>query len=260
MVFYKKKGYPKEKEIVLCKVKKILPHSVFAELVEYHNKEGMIHISELSNRWTKNINNVVSVGEKIVCRVERINKKKGYIDLSKKRATSGEEKNKKNEVKNENRVEKLINHVCKKNGVKLEEFYDKTGFNIVKEYGSLYNYYQEFTQDEKVINDLKMGKKVKEGIKQAFNSLMKKNRVSVKQEVKFYAQARNGLENLKKFVKKVKSGLEMDDSELEITYINAPNYLIRVESRNYKTANKIVEEFKQRMEDLSKEYNIKIVE
>ena len=66
MVFYKKKGFPNEGDIVLCKVTKILPHSVFAELLEYTNKEGMIHISEISSKWTKN-NSRGNVSSNTVC-------------------------------------------------------------------------------------------------------------------------------------------------------------------------------------------------
>ena len=46
-MLYYKEGMPEEDEIVLCKVTKIFPSSVFVELLEF-NKQGMVHISEIS--------------------------------------------------------------------------------------------------------------------------------------------------------------------------------------------------------------------
>jgi len=186
MVYYKKSGFPGIKDIVLCKVKKILPHSVFVELVEYENKEGMIHISELSNRWTRNINEIVTLNSIIVCRVEKIDQLKGYIDLSKKRVTSGEEKAKKDEMQNEIHIEKIIEHALKKNSMTLKEFYEKQGYKLIEEYGSLHNFYEYYLEDPKTLNELEFSKKIIESIKESFESLIQKNRVNQKKKIKIY--------------------------------------------------------------------------
>lgn len=262
MVFYKKEGFPKEKDIVLCKVKKILPHSVFVELIEYDELEGMIHISEISSRWTKNINDVVQMGNLIVCRVERINKKKGHIDLSKKRVTSGEEKKKKKEIKNENRVEKLINYAYKKNKSSLEKFYKSIGFDLIKEYGNLYNFYEVFKEHPEVLKDLKIPEKIKKDLIKSFESLTQKSRVTVKKEFKFYAKSGKGVNDLKGFVKEVKKEAikEDEDNKVEITYINSPKYLVSVNSKNYKIANNFMDTFFEIMNDSSKKYNVEVLE
>ncbi|MBN1924100.1 MAG: S1 RNA-binding domain-containing protein [Nanoarchaeota archaeon] len=260
MVFYKKTGFPKEGDIILCKVKKILPHSVFADLIEYDNKEGMIHISEISSRWTKNINDVVSVGKLIVCKVEKINEEKGYIDLSKKRVTSGQEKNKKDEIKNENRIEKLIEYACQKNKLTLKDFYEKTGYTILEDYGSLFDFYENFKEDESVINDLELAQNVKEDIKKAFESMVQKSRVTVKKPVKFYAEGSNGLKDLKDFIKEVKKSVKEEDNDFSIIYINSPEYLASVNSKNYKEANNFLEKLLKVMKDLSKDFNVNLIE
>jgi len=260
MVFYKKKGFPKEKDIVLCKVKKILPHSVFAELLEYENKEGMIHISEISSRWTKNINEVVNIGKIIVCRVEKVDEQKGFIDLSKKRVTSGEEKNKKNEEKNENRIEKLIEYSCKKHKITIEDFYKKSGFKIVEEYGSLYNFYENYIEQPSVLNELTLSKECINDIKASFESLVQNSRVVVKKNIKFFAKGANGINDLKEFIKKITESIKDKDSTLKITYINSPEYLVSIDSVDYKTANSIFEKIMSKMKELSKKFNISVLE
>ena len=68
-MFYKKQGIPEENEIVICTVKKILPHGVFVSIDEYKDKEGLIHISEISPGRVRNIRDFVEEGKKIVCKI-----------------------------------------------------------------------------------------------------------------------------------------------------------------------------------------------
>jgi len=64
-MFYKKKGLPEENSIVLCTVKKILFHSIFVDLDEYQNQDGMIHISEIAPGRIRNIRDYVAEGKKL---------------------------------------------------------------------------------------------------------------------------------------------------------------------------------------------------
>ncbi|MDD4353008.1 MAG: S1 RNA-binding domain-containing protein [Candidatus Nanoarchaeia archaeon] len=258
MVYYKKTGFPGIKDIVLCKVKKILPHSVFVELIEYDNKEGMIHISELSSRWTRNISEIVTLNSIIVCRVEKIDESKGYIDLSKKRVTSGEEKAKKDEMQNEIHIEKIIEHSLKKNNITLKDFYEKQGYKLIEEYGSLYLYYQNYLENPKILNDLVLGKKVIEHMKESFESLIQKNRVTKKNIIKFYANGEKGLKNLKEFIEEL-TKIPDEDSKVTIKYMNSPEYLVSINSSSYKKADIFFEKITSLMKTLSKKFNISVL-
>src|SRR3989338_5359313 len=77
----KKEGFPEEDELVMCTVTQVQFHSVFVILDEY-DKGGMIHISEVSPGRIRNIRDFVREGKKVVCKVLRVNKEKGHIDLS----------------------------------------------------------------------------------------------------------------------------------------------------------------------------------
>ncbi len=258
MVYYKKSGFPSLKDIVLCKVKKILPHSVFVELIEYENKEGMIHISELSNRWTKNINEIVTLNSIIVCKVEKIDKSKGYIDLSKKRVTSGEEKSKKDEITKEIHIEKTIEHAIKKNGLDLKGFYEKQGYKIIEEYGSLNGFYEEYLGNRKILDSLNLSKTIINAIKESFESLIQKNRITKKNIIKIYANGDNGLSNLKAFVKEILK-VKDDDSQASIKYLNTPEFFVTINSSSYKKADLLFEKLQNKMKELSKKYDINVL-
>ena len=100
-MYYKKQGLPEEDEIVMCTVKKILPHSVFVSLDEYNNLEGMIHISEISPGRIRNLRDFVTEEKKIVCKILKVNKEKKQIDLSLRRVNQSQRINKSKEYKQE---------------------------------------------------------------------------------------------------------------------------------------------------------------
>src|SRR3989344_1878368 len=62
-MFYKKTKSPEIGDIVICTVKKVLPHSVFVDLDEY-GKEAMIHISEIAPGRIRNIRDYVKEKKK----------------------------------------------------------------------------------------------------------------------------------------------------------------------------------------------------
>ena len=67
-------------EIVECTVEQIMPYGAFVRIAKTGRK-GMIHISELSYSFVKDINTVLKAQDKIQAKVIRIDEK-GRIDLS----------------------------------------------------------------------------------------------------------------------------------------------------------------------------------
>lgn len=67
-------------EIVECTVEQIMPYGAFVRITSTGRK-GMIHISELSYSFVKNITDVLNVQDKIQAKVIRIDER-GRIDLS----------------------------------------------------------------------------------------------------------------------------------------------------------------------------------
>ena len=68
--------YPDRNELVVVKVTQILDYGVFAELLEYGNAKGFIHISNVSSSWVKNIRNVVKSNQVRVAKVLNIDVEK----------------------------------------------------------------------------------------------------------------------------------------------------------------------------------------
>lgn len=69
-----------EGEITECTVEQIMPYGVFVRITK-NGKKGMIHISELSYGFVKNIGDIVKISDKIQAKIIRIDER-GRIDLS----------------------------------------------------------------------------------------------------------------------------------------------------------------------------------
>ena len=93
-MLHKKKGFPNEGDILFCTITKVQYNSVFVTLDEYENKSGMIHISEISPGRIRNIRDYVKEGKVIICKVLRVKKDRGHIDLSLRRVNESQRREK----------------------------------------------------------------------------------------------------------------------------------------------------------------------
>ena len=155
----KKEGFPEESELVLCTVTKIFHHGVFANLDEY-NKGGMIHISEVSPGRIRNIRDFVKEEKKIVCKVLRIDSERGHIDLSLRRVNEGQKKEKVNEIKQEQKAEKIVEFVAKKFDMDLKKLYDDVSSKIFKKYDLLFLCFEDVVKGEASLEKLGIDKKI----------------------------------------------------------------------------------------------------
>ncbi len=107
----------------------------YVKLLEYDNIDGMILLSELSRRRIRSIQKLIRVGRNEVVVVLRVDKEKGYIDLSKRRVSPEdivrcEERYNKSKI-----VHSIMRHVAEKVQVPIEELYETIGWPLNKKYG-----------------------------------------------------------------------------------------------------------------------------
>ncbi|MFH1376103.1 MAG: translation initiation factor IF-2 subunit alpha [Candidatus Woesearchaeota archaeon] len=243
-MFYKKKGIPESNEIVLVTVKKILYHSVFAKLDEYENLEGMIHISEIAPGRIRNIRDYVKEDKKLVCKVLRINKEKGHIDLSLRRVNQSQRLNKSSDFKQETKAEKLLEMIGKEIDKDLPTMYKEVGFSLIETYGSLNIAFQSMALDDEQIKKFKLSKKLESRLLEVIKSKIKTPEIEVKGILELNSEAQNGVEIVKNILLKIQKGT------IKVTYISAPRYKIQVTASDFKTAEGLI---KQAQEDAIKE-------
>ncbi len=246
---HKKKGTPKRNELVICTPTKILPHAVFVKLKEYEDVEGMIHISQISSKWVKNVATFFQMGKDVVCKVLFI--KPEGIDLSLK-AVNPSEKNKKwNEWKAEVRTENMLTNAAKKLGKTKEQMYEEIGNKIIEEYDNLYIFIDAYRMDgEEVFESLKIPKKWVEVITPYAKEKEKNVRLSLKVQLQTFKP--NGIELIKNILLKIKK------KNTTIKYISSPEYLIELESTDYKQAQKDLQNMQKQLESDANKNGVKL--
>src|SRR5207249_2411365 len=80
----------------------------YVKLDEYAGIEGLVHISEISTTWVRNIRDHARAGQKLVLKVLRVNPQRNQIDLSLRRVTGRDKSEQKLEWKKERKAEATL--------------------------------------------------------------------------------------------------------------------------------------------------------
>jgi len=222
---------PEVDEIILCKVTKIFPNSVFVDILEY-GKSGMIHISEISPGRIRNLRDYVSVGRQIVCKVLRIDVEKGHIDLSLRRVNSHQRMEKLDEIKQELKAESLIQNLAKKLDRPKMELYRGISEKVFAEYSHLYLCFKEVVSENVRLETLGLEKKLAKELEEAILDKFKPPKISIKGEIKIKTYLPDGVEKIKSTLVEV----EKVSPKIEVFYLGAGRFKLTIEDSDYKPA------------------------
>jgi len=242
-MFFKKKGLPEENSVVLCTVKKILFHSIFAELDEYENQEGMIHISEIAPGRIRNIRDYVIEGKKLVCQVLRVDRDRRQVDLSLRRVPLSLRNKKNEEYKQEMKSEKLLEYIAKELKTDLKGMYQRIGYKLLDHYGLLGIAFNEISvHGEDAIKELGLPQKEAEILVRIVQEKIKPIEVHVSSVMLLQTFSDNGIEDIKAALIAGEEYAKKKDIKINLVYISAPKYRLEVYSNEYKTAEEEMDE------------------
>ncbi len=254
---YKKQGIPEENELVICTVKKILPHSVFVNLDEYDKKEGLVHISEVSPGRIRNLRDFVREGKVIVCKVLSINKERGNIDLSLRRVSLSQKKKKEEEYKQELKAEKLMEVLAKQEKMPIEEFYKRVGKKIIEQYGSISNFFNDLIVNPKAKVDIPEESELVKKLIEIIKEKIRPPEIKMESAITLTNRESNGIEKIRETFKKTKEWAKEKSYKVGVFYISAPKYRIKTSAMNPKEAERIHEEVIEHTIKIAKELGVK---
>jgi len=230
-----KKEYPEEGELVVGTITKVQGFGAFVSLDEYPNKEGFIHISEIATGWVKRIRNFVREKQKVVCKVVHVDEAKKHIDLSLKKVNDHQRREKIQDWKNAQKAAKLFEMVAHELGTTVEQCYKDFGDSLVKKYGTLYAAFEESAYDPNTLkNDGFSGDWLKKFEEVAKNSITVPF-VEIKGMLCLTSFLPDGITHIREALS-IAEKSEFDDVTIDIKYIGAPRYMIKVKAPDYKIA------------------------
>jgi len=230
-MLYKKKGFPRESEIIICTVTKVQYNSVFVNLDEY-GKSGIIHISEISPGRIRNIRDYVKEDKKIICKVLRVNEERGHIDLSLRRVTEVQKRAKNELIKHEQMAEKMLELFSKDVKKPVEKLYLDIMTAIKGKYDSLYDCFEAIATGNENIKIIGLEKKLADKLEVMIKQRIVPPEVAIGGVLTVTSYASDGVEVVKEALSKAK--------DIELRYLGGGRYTVNVKAEDYKTAEEIL--------------------
>jgi translation initiation factor 2 subunit 1 len=234
----KKLVEPKENELVICVVKDIRENSAWCEILEYQEYKGIISANEVSSS-TLNLKEALKVDKQYVAKIIKVDKERKILELSLKKVSEIEEKEKREEFKKEQKAEKILELIGKKYNKSLKEIYEEFGNKILKKYGNLHTFIENFLRNKKLAEEIP--KKYREDFERILESLSKKKKVKISYIL--VAQSfRKKLEEIKEILSKI-------EKVGEVKYLGAGKYLLTKFSENPKKDEKEILKMIEKIKD-----------
>jgi translation initiation factor 2 subunit 1 len=233
----RKLEWPESGDLVIATIESVTDYGAYAKLDEF-DKRGLLHVSEISSSWIRNIRDFVREGQKVVLKVLRVDYEKGHIDLSLRRVTKRERIEKIMSWKKERKAEALMREVAAKVSLTPEELTLQAGTKIDEKFG-LYEGFEKAVKDgpEALI---KIG--VPENIAKAFAEVAEERihvkMVKVKGVLEIRCMKPNGVKMIKEAFQAAKAE-KIRAAEVKFYVIASPKYSIEARAENYKKAEEV---------------------
>ena len=230
------RSWPEAGELVVCTVREVKDFAAFVTLDEYPGREGLIPISEIATGWIKYIRDHVREGQKVVCKVLHVDTSRGHIDLSLKDVNEHQRREKIREWKNEAKARKWIGFAATAAGERPEVIEAA----IYAKYGDLYSGFEDMAiTGETALARLDLQSPVNAALLQVARENVKVPRVTVSGNLVLTSTKPEGVNIIRRALRSAEP--KIPDAEIELTYLGAPLYRIKVTASDYKTAEKAIE-------------------
>ncbi len=156
------------------------------------------------------------------------------MDLSLRRVNEREKREKLDEIKKEQKSEKILELVAHKLKKDVKIFYDEISSKIFKDYLNLHTCFEEVSLGKINLEDLGFEKTLAKELTENIQQKIRPPEVEIKGELKIVSYKSDGIETIKKVLAPL-----LNDSTT-IKYEGAAKYKITIKSDDYKSAEKIL--------------------
>jgi translation initiation factor 2 subunit 1 len=232
------RDWPDVGELVVCSVKNVKDFVAFVNLDEYNDQEGLIPISEIARGWIKYIRDHIREGQKVVCKVLNVDRQKGHIDLSLKDVNEHQRREKIRIWKNESKARKWLGFAAAEIG--REEELPAIVDAVYREYADLHPAFEEFIQDGRSsLDKLGLDKEITDAIFKIATENVKLPTVTISGDLYLQSTKSDGVNIIRRALRSAEP--KDADEHVDIIYLGAPNYRIKVSAPTYKDAEKALE-------------------
>lgn len=266
--FYKQK-FPESDEIVMVNVRQIAEMGSYVNLLEYNKIEGMILLSELSRRRIRSINKLIRVGRNEVVVVIRVDKEKGYIDLSKRRVSPEEIVKCEEKFARGKTVNSILRHTAEilkfTTDEQFEDLYEKTAWKIdekKKKPGAAFDVFKLCVTDPNILDEYcDIPDEWKEHLISNIKRRLTPQAVKCRADIEVSCYSYEGIDAIKNALRE---GLKFSTEEkpIKINLIAPPVYVISSSSldreEGVKLLQSVIEKIKESIEAQKGRFKVKM--
>ena len=235
----RKPQWPEPGDLVIATIETVTDYGAYAKLDEYE-KRGLLHVSEISSSWIRNIRDFVREGQKLVLKVLRVDLEKGHIDLSLRRVTKRERIEKVLSWKKERKAEALLRGVAEKIGLTSDEVYQKAGTLLEEKFGLYEGFEKAAIEGPEALTEIGVPENIAKAFSQVAQERIHVKMVKVKGVLEVRCKKPNGVKLIKETFKTTKKE-KIKDANIKFYVIAAPKYSIEVLAENYKRAEEVLQ-------------------
>lgn len=207
--------YPKQDELVVVQITEVCEVGAYAELLEYAGIQGMIPITETTQRSVNS--NRLRVGKIEVVAVMNVDEEKGYIDLTKKRmSTEDIERCKERWAKS-----KWIHSTLSRIDSPIEELYEYV-WPLYEKYGHAYDAMMDWVEELESLP-------IRDFLYSAVNHRLKSSEVEIRADIDISC-LRDGMDAIKTSLAHGKS-----IAPIRIQLESSPRYQLTLSASNRET-------------------------
>ncbi|MFQ6065336.1 MAG: translation initiation factor IF-2 subunit alpha [Candidatus Bathyarchaeia archaeon] len=232
----RKAGWPEVGELVVTTVERITDYGAYVKLDEY-DREGLLHISEISSTWVKNIRDFVREKQKVVLKVLRVNTQKGHVDLSLRRVTKRERREKIQLWKKEKRAESLLSNASEELKISAKEMWEKAGVPIQEKFGGIYKGLEATAKEgATVLTNLGIDKDIAVVLERIAKERIRMPVVKITGLLELKCTKPDGAGVIRETLLRAQNMKKPKGTEVRVYTVSPPSYRIEVLAENYKKA------------------------
>lgn len=227
--FYENK-YPEVDEVVMVNVQQIAEMGAYVKLLEYDDIEGMVLLSELSRRRIRSIQKLIRVGRNEVAVVLRVDKEKGYIDLSKRRVSAEDIVQCEERYNKSKAVHSIVRRCAEKYNVPLEDVYKSIVWPLAKEYGHAFDAFRISITNPSIFDVIQPpSKELLEDLKENIARRLSPQAIKCRADIDVSCFSYEGIDAIKKALT-IAEELSDENNQIKVKLVAAPRYVVTSQS------------------------------
>lgn len=254
--FYENK-YPEVDEVVMVTVQQIAEMGAYVKLLEYDDVEGMVLLSELSRRRIRSIQKLIRVGRNEVVVVLRVDKEKGYIDLSKRRVSAEEIVQCEERYNKSKAVHSILRRCAEKFNIPLENLYKDVAWPLAREYGHAFDAFRISITNPSIFDSEEVtlpAAEVMEELKANINRRLTPQAIKCRADVDVSCFGYEGIDAIKQALA-AGEALSDEQNQIKAKLVAAPRYVLTAQSLDKKVGVELLNKAIQVITDIITKYD-----